>query len=37
MAHSTEVDGNTVLDLGDQQITLKGVSLSALHHDDFLL
>ena len=37
MAHSTEVDGNTVLDLGDHQVTLKGVSLSALHHDDFLL
>jgi len=36
-AHSTEVGGDTVLDLGDRQITLKGVSLSALHQDDFLL
>jgi Ca2+-binding RTX toxin-like protein len=37
IAHSTEVAGDTVLDLGDHQVTLRGVSLSALHQDDFLL
>jgi hypothetical protein len=26
-----------VLDLGDHHVTLRGVSLSALHQDDFLL
>jgi Ca2+-binding RTX toxin-like protein len=36
MAHATEADGNVVLDLGSEQITLRGVSLSALHGDDFL-
>jgi Ca2+-binding RTX toxin-like protein len=37
MAHATEVNGDTILDLGDQQITLRGVSASALHQDDFIL
>ena len=37
MAHAGETNGDTILDLGDQQITLRGVSLSALHHDDFLM
>ena len=37
MAHSNDVDGSAVLDLGDQAITLRGVSTSALHQDDFLL
>jgi Ca2+-binding RTX toxin-like protein len=36
MAHATEAGGDVVLDLGEQQITLRGVSLSALHTDDFL-
>ena len=35
MAHASETDGNTVLDLGDHQITLRGVSASSLHRDDF--
>ncbi len=33
IAHSTEVGGDTVLDLGDRQVTIKGVSLSALHQE----
>jgi Ca2+-binding RTX toxin-like protein len=37
IARSTDVDGNVVIDLGDQQITLTGVSTSQLHQDDFLL
>jgi Ca2+-binding RTX toxin-like protein len=37
MAHASDVDGNTVLDLGDHQITLTGVSTSMLHQDDFML
>ncbi len=37
MAHASEVDGNTVLDLGTQKISLSGVSLGSLHHDDFLI
>ena len=37
MAHASDVDGNVVLDFGDQQITLRGVSTSALHLDDFLM
>ena len=37
MANAREVDGGTVLDLGDQQITLRGVSLDTLHQDDFLM
>ena len=36
MANAHEVDGATVLNLGDQQITLLGVSLDSLHQDDFL-
>ena len=31
MAHASDVNGDTVLDLGDQQITLRGVSSSQLH------
>ena len=37
MAHATDVDGNTVLDLGDQHLTLNGVSTSMLHLDDFIV
>ncbi|HEX6217616.1 MAG TPA: calcium-binding protein, partial [Vicinamibacterales bacterium] len=37
MAHATDVNGDTILDLGDQQITLRGVSSSTLHGDDFIL
>jgi Ca2+-binding RTX toxin-like protein len=37
MAHASQVDGDTILDLGDQQITLIGVQASTLHQDDFLL
>lgn len=37
MAHATDVNGNVLLDLGDHQVTLRGVSTSALHHDDFLV
>jgi Ca2+-binding RTX toxin-like protein len=36
MAHATQAGGDVVLDLGDEQITLRGISLSALHQDDFL-
>ena len=36
MASAREVDGNTVLDLGDRQVTLRGVSLDSLHRDDFV-
>jgi Ca2+-binding RTX toxin-like protein len=37
MAHASDVNGDTILDLGDQQITLRGVSSSSLHTDDFIL
>jgi Ca2+-binding RTX toxin-like protein len=37
MAHASEVDGSTVLDLGGQFIKLNGVSLGSLHQDDFLI
>jgi hypothetical protein len=37
MAHASDVDGNTVLDLGDHQLMLTGVSTAMLHQDDFLL
>jgi Ca2+-binding RTX toxin-like protein len=37
MAHASDVDGNVLLDLGDHQITLRGVSTSMLHHEDFLV
>ena len=36
MANASEQDGNTVLHLGDHDITLRGVGLSQLHRDDFL-
>jgi Ca2+-binding RTX toxin-like protein len=37
MAHASAVDGNVVFDMGDQEITLRDVSLTSLHQDDFLL
>jgi Ca2+-binding RTX toxin-like protein len=37
MAHASDVDGGTVLDLGDHQLTLNGVSSSMLHENDFIL
>ena len=37
MAHANDVDGNVLLDLGGHHITLRGVSTSMLHHDDFLV
>jgi Ca2+-binding RTX toxin-like protein len=37
MAHASEVDGSTVLDLGGQFIKLDSVSLNSLHQDDFLI
>jgi Ca2+-binding RTX toxin-like protein len=37
MAHASDVDGNTVLDLGDHQLTLTGVSTAMLNKDDFLM
>jgi Ca2+-binding RTX toxin-like protein len=37
MAHATDVNGNVLLDLGDHQITLRGVSTSTLHQDDFMV
>jgi Ca2+-binding RTX toxin-like protein len=37
IAHASESDGDTILDLGDQEITLRGVSMSTLHQDDFVL
>lgn len=37
MAHSSDVDGSAVIDLGEHQITLLGVRTSMLHQDDFLI
>ena len=37
MAHTTDVNGNAVLDLGGQHITFDGVSASSLSTDDFML
>ncbi len=38
MAHAQDVDGGVVLDLGNgAEMTLMGVSVAALHADDFLL
>jgi Ca2+-binding RTX toxin-like protein len=37
MATASERDGDVVFDMGEQEITLSDVSLSALHHDDFLV
>jgi Ca2+-binding RTX toxin-like protein len=37
MAHASDINGDTVLDLGDQHITLGGVNTSALSQDDFML
>lgn len=35
MAHAADVGGDVVIDMGNQLITLRGVSLSTLHQDDF--
>ena len=37
MAHASDVDGNAVLDLGDEHMTLQNVSVASLHSDDFLM
>jgi Ca2+-binding RTX toxin-like protein len=37
MAHASDVDGNAVIDLGDHQLTLNGVSTSMLHNEDFIV
>jgi hypothetical protein len=37
IAHSSDVDGNAVLDLGGDHVTLENVSVASLHSDDFLL
>jgi Ca2+-binding RTX toxin-like protein len=37
MAHASDVGGDVVLDLGGQLITLRDLSISQLHSDDFLL
>lgn len=37
MANATEEDGDVILNLGDQQITLRGVSMSSLQQEAFLL
>ncbi|HVQ13442.1 MAG TPA: hypothetical protein VMS40_07625, partial [Vicinamibacterales bacterium] len=37
VANASDVDGSAVLDFGDQQITLRDVTTSSLHQDDFIL
>jgi len=37
LAHASDVDGNAVLDLGGEHVTLENVSVASLHSDDFLL
>jgi hypothetical protein len=37
VAHASDVDGNAVLDLGGEHVTLENVSVASLHSDDFLL
>jgi Ca2+-binding RTX toxin-like protein len=37
IAHASDVDGNAVLDLGTEHVTLDNVSVASLHSDDFLL
>lgn len=37
MAHTTDVNGSAVLDLGGQHITFDGVSAGSLSSDDFML
>ena len=37
MAHASDVDGNAVIDLGDHQLTLNGVSTATLHNEDFIV
>jgi len=36
LAHAQDVNGNLILDLGTEQMTLANVSVAALHADDFL-
>jgi hypothetical protein len=35
--HSRDIDGNAVLDFGDETLTLLNVSTASLHLDDFLV
>ena len=35
--HATDLEGTTLLDLGDSQLALADVALTSLHQDDFLL
>ena len=37
LAHASDVDGNAVLDLGDEHMTIQNVAVASLHSDDFLL
>ena len=37
LAHASDVDGNAVLDLGDEHMTIQDVSVASLHSDDFLM
>jgi hypothetical protein len=38
MAHASDVDGNAVIDLGDDtHVTIDNVSVASLHSDDFLM
>src|SRR5580765_1036161 len=37
MAHASDVDGNAVLDLGGEHVTIENVAVASLHSDDFLL
>jgi Ca2+-binding RTX toxin-like protein len=37
IAHASDVDGNAVLDLGGEHVTIDNVSVASLHSDDFLL
>jgi Ca2+-binding RTX toxin-like protein len=36
MSHAQQVDGNVVVDLGNEQMTLAGVDLGSLSADDFI-
>jgi hypothetical protein len=38
LAHAQDVDGSTVLDLGEErELTIEDVGVAQLHADDFLL
>ena len=38
LAHTRDVDGNAVIDVGGgQEVTIEAVSVATLHSDDFLL